>query len=291
MNVSSVSPDRAETTVFEMLEAAAAFLVAFVPAARVAGRLEGGAGFAALALIGGAGVIVIAMRACRGRSLGYWTSVGLAVALVALSVSLDGMALALAGLAPAAALLVVVRRRVHPLGELQAVAALAMAALASGLLADAALGFAGDPSELARPGPGGLAILAVLLGAAVAGIREPPVDAGLLGRAAKLAALALAVLTAGGVVAGAGITLAQAGPAAAATVRTAVLSLGAVTLALASRHPRTRSAALLVYPVLGLTAAKIAIEDLRVGVPATLFASLAFFGAALIVAPRLRPRA
>src|SRR5262249_35270054 len=113
-------------------------------------------------------------------------------------------------------------------------------------------------------------------------------DARIPARVAKLAVLVLAVLGLGGVLAWAAIAGSCAAPAAAATLRTGVLSVGVVALALASHSRRVRSAAVLVYPVLVLIAAKIVIEDLRVGVAGTLFASLALLGAALIIAPRLR---
>jgi hypothetical protein len=69
-----------------------------------------------------------------------------------------------------------------------------------------------------------------------------------------------------------------------ASIRTGILSLCAIGLALVPR----RWAADLVYPLLALIALKIAVEDLRHGVAATLFVSLGLFGLTLILAPRFR---
>ena len=79
----------------------------------------------------------------------------------------------------------------------------------------------------------------------------------------------------------------EAAPTIVAVIRTAVLSLTAVGLALASRRPRVRELAWLVYPLLGLGCLKLLFEDLRQGNPLTLFVAFGFFGAALILAPRL----
>ena len=80
-----------------------------------------------------------------------------------------------------------------------------------------------------------------------------------------------------------------------AALRTAILSLSAVLVAWLSRLPRFRQAAWLIYPLLLLGAVKIAIEDTLRGRAATLFAALALYGAALLVASRmsrgLRPAA
>ena len=72
--------------------------------------------------------------------------------------------------------------------------------------------------------------------------------------------------------------------------RTAVLALTAVALATMSRWPRVAEAAWRVYPGLALGAGKLLFEDLRHGEASTLFVSLAFYGAALIVAPRILAR-
>jgi hypothetical protein len=80
---------------------------------------------------------------------------------------------------------------------------------------------------------------------------------------------------------------AEPDPALLAALRTAVLSVAAVTLALSSRHRRWPEARWLVYPVLILVGIKLFIEDFPNGQPATLFVALAFVGGALLLVARL----
>lgn len=72
-----------------------------------------------------------------------------------------------------------------------------------------------------------------------------------------------------------------------AVIRTAVLSLTAVVLAIACRRTRFRELGWLVYPLLAMGGMKILMEDLRQGTPLTLFVGFGFWGLALILAPRL----
>ncbi|MEJ2128440.1 MAG: hypothetical protein P8X81_06300 [Woeseiaceae bacterium] len=98
----------------------------------------------------------------------------------------------------------------------------------------------------------------------------------------------LFVLFVGPVLAGAGSAAADA--AIIAAIRTAVLSVAAVSLALSSRFPRWPEARWLVYPVLILVGIKLFAEDFPNGEPATLFVSLAFIGSALIIVAKLLRR-
>ena len=75
-----------------------------------------------------------------------------------------------------------------------------------------------------------------------------------------------------------------------ATVRTIVLVTATLSLAAAARLAGGREAAWLVYPMLLLTGAKVVFVDFPQGRPQTLFAALASYGIALIVAPRLLRR-
>jgi len=112
----------------------------------------------------------------------------------------------------------------------------------------------------------------------------------------QLLVLALSVWEVGGlmvllvspVLAGAGSETADA--AIVAAIRTAVLSVAAVSLALSSRFPRWPEARWLVYPVLILVGIKLFAEDFPNGQPATLFVSLAFIGSALILVAKLLRR-
>jgi len=88
---------------------------------------------------------------------------------------------------------------------------------------------------------------------------------------------AIAALTGSGIEAG---TL--------ATERTAVLALGTLLVAWIGRHERFREWSWLVYPLLVVTGLKMVAQDFGQSRPATLFIALALYGAALIIAPRLR---
>ena len=72
-----------------------------------------------------------------------------------------------------------------------------------------------------------------------------------------------------------------------ATLRTAVLALAALALALLGRWSRLPEAAWLVYPVLAAGGLKLLLEDVRAGHALTLFISFALYGGALILSSRL----
>ena len=72
-----------------------------------------------------------------------------------------------------------------------------------------------------------------------------------------------------------------------AALRTGILAVSAVVLAFISRWPKLREGARLVPVVLVFGAASLLLGDLRSGRPATQFASLALYGLALILAPRM----
>lgn len=84
---------------------------------------------------------------------------------------------------------------------------------------------------------------------------------------------------------------AEADPGVLAALRTAVLSVAAVTLALSSRFQRWPEARWLVYPLLVIVGIKLFAEDFPHGNAATLFVALAFLGSALLLAARFVKRA
>jgi hypothetical protein len=63
--------------------------------------------------------------------------------------------------------------------------------------------------------------------------------------------------------------------------------VAAVLLAMAGRWHRTAEAAWLVYPVLIAGAVKLLMEDVPAGRPGPLVVSLAVYGGAMILSPRL----
>jgi hypothetical protein len=76
-------------------------------------------------------------------------------------------------------------------------------------------------------------------------------------------------------------------PGLAAVVRTAVLAALALALACGARRGTWPELGWLVYPLVALGGVKLLLQDLRDGRPATLVASLALYGAVLVLAPRL----
>ncbi len=75
-----------------------------------------------------------------------------------------------------------------------------------------------------------------------------------------------------------------------ATVRTGILSMATLVIAWLGAHDRFREWGWLVYPLLIGIGLKLLTQDFKHSRPATLFVALALYGAALIVAPRLRRR-
>ncbi len=79
----------------------------------------------------------------------------------------------------------------------------------------------------------------------------------------------------------------EADAAVVAAVRSGVVASAAVALAALSRIPACLDLRWLVYPLFLFGGLKLALEDLPQGRPATLFVAFAFYGIALILAPRL----
>ncbi|MBI3132753.1 MAG: hypothetical protein HYZ13_15665 [Acidobacteria bacterium] len=76
-------------------------------------------------------------------------------------------------------------------------------------------------------------------------------------------------------------------PSALAALRTAILALVTVGAAFLPRWVPTSETWWLVYPLLGLTALKVLLQDLPAGKPLPLAITFACFGIALVVAPRI----
>jgi hypothetical protein len=182
--------------------------------------------------------------------------------------------------------------------SLQCTILLVAASAGSGLLAAGLEAFAGDPSN------GWVSVTGahVLVSTATVACLFIPVAQhsdrwGGLAGLPQLIVLALSVWSVGGVfVAIAAQEVADAGGsapglAALAALRTAVLAMAAVILALSSRQARWPEARWLVYPVLIVVCIKLFIEDFPHGEPAALFVALAFVGGSLLLVARLLKRA
>lgn len=287
---------------FEIFQTAAAILVGLGGAVLVAARSGmGRPALGAVSMVFGAGAYAVAFAFVERRqkireNFYFYASVAIVFALAGTTLVLPEATLAVvwAALAVGAALLA--RREKSATLALHAAAYGVAAALAGGLPQHAAetLGGASD----AAWSPVGLTGLLVLAGmAATTWLTSSPESAARpLARLPRLVLFLALALSVTGVVAGwvapllAGRPGAGASPAAIATVRTAVLSCGVVLLAWMGRIDRWQEAGWLAYPVLVLTGAKILLEDLPRGRPATQVLTFAFYGAALILVPRLRHR-
>jgi hypothetical protein len=173
------------------------------------------------------------------------------------------------------------------------------AALVSGLLAVSSTALLTSP-DLEWGGPASAALVAWLAAVACAwfGSRFAPGPQAVLGaRLPQLVVVLLSATGAAGLAIWVLVPLMAGVPGAAsirgevASVRTLVLVTGTILLAWAGRRPAWREAGWLVYPLLVATGLKILFEDLTAGRPATLFVSFGLYGAALLIVPRLRPRA
>jgi hypothetical protein len=287
---------------FEVTQTAGALAVGLGGAVLVAGHSGmGQAGFGLLCIAWAAASYAVAFafveRRQRSRAnFSFYSSAAVAFAVAGLGLLLPvpWMGLACSALAAAAAGLA--RRRRRLVLVVHAAAYGVAASLGSGLLAYAAAAI-GEPADRAWPpatAAGALAVLLLLVSAwqaAGAAKRDQ-----ILERLPQLLLVAAAAAGAAGLAAGwlAGLFAGAPGPGAragaVAAIRTAVLSVGAIGLAGLGRSPAWVEARWLAWPVLGAVGFKILLEDLPRSRPATLVLSFAFYGAALILVPRLRPR-
>lgn len=119
---------------------------------------------------------------------------------------------------------------------------------------------------------------------------------GVLAGLPQLIVLALSVWEVGGLMVAllapviAGVPGPEADLGALAALRTIILTVSAVTLALSSLHKRWPEARWLAYPLLALVGVKLILEDFPNGRPLTLFIALAVVGGALILVARLLRR-
>jgi hypothetical protein len=146
--------------------------------------------------------------------------------------------------------------------------------------------------------PGVVMLLIVLAAALSAGLTARRVlsTGDELAVAARFAITVVVVLVAGGSLIGfiAPLVGRQADrsvdPGVLATVSTGVLSIATLVIAWIGGRDRLREWGWLVYPLLVGIGLKLVAQDFKNSRPATLFIAMALYGAALIVAPRLRRR-
>lgn len=288
--------------VFEAVQAMAASTITFVVAIHMAQTGQAGLGaFGLLALALGLGGYVLAFtpatRMARGLSYHFHATLGLA-----LLIGGSGMLFSPGRAASAWALLAVALawasgRYERVTLSLHCTLLLVAAGAGSGVLATGLFAFAGDAAG-AWPSPTGTQLLAAF--AMVACLFIPVAQRstrwGPLAVLPQLVVLVLAGWSVGGLLVTAlapplaGVPGAAADLGTLAALRTAVLALAAVTLALSSRYRRWPEARWLAYPVLIAVGFKLLLEDFPAGRPLTLFVALALVGGALILVSRLLPR-
>lgn len=280
--------------VFEVTQTTLALLVGFEGALQLAGQHAWAPAALALGLAALCFAAALSERAPGGAvAFAYFSTLAAGLTIEGLRAALPPAPLVLAFSALAVASAALGKRAGCQCLQVHAALFGFAAAAASGGLSAAVDGFAGDPA-----GPWSEAGLFPWLSAA-AGAAAYAV---LLRRSAHdshwgwdlpRTALVLATVAAAGgwVVAVLARALAQAPGGLAdggrlAALRTAVLAAAALALA-AGGSWRFREMRWLVYPLLGLGALKVLIEDIPHGRPATLVLSLVVFGGALIAAPML----
>jgi hypothetical protein len=233
----------------------------------------------------------------RGRNVYFYTSLAIVLALVGVRVLLPGAA----ETGVLAALAVVCSAAWSRIGRLflllHAAVYLLAAAIVSGAVGyDIREVVAGAGPPWSVPSLAMLVVLAAAVLSAWLAAREPASDGSTWARVPRLVIVLVLVLSAGGTLVG---YLAPAIGRQAdgsidagllATIRTGVLAIAALIVASIGRHARFREWDWLVYPLLVGTGVKMAAQDFLHSRPATLFVALALYGAALIMAPRMRRR-
>ena len=284
---------------FEPLQALAASAIAFT-AAIVAAK-DGGFGLGLmgiLSIVVGGSAYALAFspetRRARGRNFFYYSTLGLVYVLAGSSLMLPPVAASVLWSLLAVLMAVLSGRTGRVALSLQCTLLLLAAGVYSGVLSTGLQALAGNPG----PGWPGLQGHHIAVAVATMACLFIPVaqQSERWGKAAglpQLIVLALSVWEVGGlIVVVAAPLLAAAGTAepnlsVLASLRTAVLSMAAATLAISSRHRRWPEARWLAYPLLIVVAIKLFAEDFPHGQAATLFVSLAFVGSALLVAAKV----
>ncbi|MGB5103640.1 MAG: hypothetical protein WBO04_10020 [Steroidobacteraceae bacterium] len=288
-------------TPFEIVQTAAALLVGFggtVFLTRANGSIPAAVGLTSVVLGAtcyGVARVFIGRRADLERNLYFYTSLALVLVLAGCALALRaqwlGVVFAVLGAAATAAW----SREGRPYLLLHGAIYIVAASIASGALGYSAWALLSAPVE-AWAVPRAIMLVVLIAAASSAGLaaaRPRPDDAVLASGLKLVLALCVVVLASGWLIGN--LALVAAGPAdrrvdlgALATVRTIVLAVAALVIAWIGRHSRFREWAWLVYPLLVAVGLKMVAQDFNYSRPATLFIALAVYGAALIVAPRLR---
>lgn len=281
--------------IFEALQAPVAAAITF-SAAYLAAQADqfSLAPVGVVAIVLGACAYVLAFtgksRHTRGRNYFYYSTLGLVFILAGSAMILSPTAAAALWSLMALTMAWQSGRTGRVALSLQCTFLLVAAGVYSGILATGLQALAGDttsgwPALL----PAHVGVAAVTVACLFLPVAQHSERWGVLAGLPQLIVLTLSVWEVGGliVVFAAPILAGTAGAepdlGALAALRTAVLCVASVTLALSSQHPRWPEARWLVYPVLVLVGVKLFVEDFPNGEPITLFVALAFVGTALLL--------
>lgn len=231
------------------------------------------------------------------RNFIFFTTIALAMFLLGAGLTFSGSMVALLFTAVALCAAGIANRIASPVLYLHGAVYLVAAVVVSGLIATAWRSFAGPHTAL----EGWLnapALFTLAVAIAFPWFPRPDGRASdvVLGRRAVDLFVLLSVLAVGGIAVSAIAAWLPDATSdtyrrALANTRTAVLALSACALAWSCRRPGCHRMGWLVYTILFMGAIKFALQDIAAGGAATLFLSFAFYGGALIVAPRLLRRA
>ncbi len=287
---------------FEPMQALAASAIAFsaaIVAAKVGQLGLGLMGILSIVVGGSAYALAFSpeTRRVRGRNFFFYSTLGLLFVLAGSGLILPHVAAAILWSLLAITMAFMSGRTGRVALSLQCTLLLLAAGIYSGILETGLQALAGS----AGPGWPRLHGIHVLVAIATVACLFIPVAQrserwGKLARIPQLTVLALSVWEVGGLmVAVMAPVLAAAASEAPnlallASIRTAVLSVAAVTLAVSSRHRRWPEARWLAYPLLILVAIKLFSEDFPHGNAATLFVSLAFVGSAVLLVAKVIKR-
>lgn len=291
-------------TVFELVQTVLALLAGFGGAVRVAWTFGSGStalGVSALVVAGGCYFVAFSFverRAeFRGNFLFYSTlAVLLTLAVSPLVFGTNLLVLFWCGLGFTAALLGFRLNRISLAAH--SAAYVAAAGIFSGLFGGVIRTFLGGAAHgFSFPGRDALVVVATAVASYTALSVKEARAAGPRTKLERLPVAFLGVVAVVGIGGGAidllSLAFGTSGAGAAprlATIRTAVLSTAAIALAWARRRPFCGDLVWLPYPVLVAGGLKLVLEDLRTSGPAALVIAFGFYGAALIVVPRLLRR-
>jgi hypothetical protein len=281
---------------FEIVQTAAALGVGLGGAMLVTGATGAGGpvvGIGSLLMAGGCYAVAfafVARRQGRGVNFYFYTSLALALTLAGSHRVLGEPALSLTWGALAMLLTWLGRRFARPALAAHGAVYATAAAGASGLIGVSAAALLSSASVWPSWTPAAYGVLAALTGA----LSPRPPSGSAWGWAARLPRAVLALLVtvgASGLVTSLLVSAIAGSPAVAGTmlptIRTCVIALAAVAVALAGRAGGWSELGWFAYPMLVVGAGRLLVDDFRHSPPAMLVIALTVYGAALIMAPRL----